>query len=106
MRVLADRETVERVALESHRRDRVRDALRFGTIVGGQPLAEFVDRDPELTIHALGRRETVAAEVLRRTVLCEATEIRIQRRVAFRARRHRAVAQQCVHLGATERQRR
>ena len=51
----------------------VRDTAGFGTVLGRQPLAEFVDRDAELAIHALGGREAVAAQVARRTVLREAT---------------------------------
>ena len=65
-----------------------------------------VDRDPELHVDALGRRETVSAQVARGPCSAKRREIRIERRVAFGAGRHGAVAEQGMHFGATERQRR
>src|SRR5689334_3151221 len=62
--------------------------------------------ESELLINALGRPLTIAAQVSCRSVLSEPSDVGIERGLAFGARRHRAVAEQNVYVGAAERQRR
>ena len=81
-------------------------APRLGAILGRQPVAVAMDRQAELRVDALGRPPAVAAQIAARAVRDERREVGIERRLALGARGHRAVAQQRVHLGAAERQRR
>ncbi len=71
-------------------------------MVGGQPVAVAMDLEPELRVDAFGRPLTVAAQIARRPVLDEPGDVGIERGFALSARRHRAVAEQRVHLGAAE----
>ena len=105
MRMLADVQPFEREALDLIERQRGCDAPRLRALRGVDPVAHPVNLQTERLVDLLRRPGAVAAQVARRPVLRELLEVRVERRLAFRTRRHRPVAEQRVHFGAAERQR-
>ncbi len=104
--VLADRHPVAHVAGNRLARHRRRQLPRRVPVVRVEPVAVAVDRQTERAVDALGRPQTVGAEIGLRPAAHERRHVRVQRRFALGARRQRRVAQQRVHLGAAERERR
>ena len=98
VRVLAQCHAVMGEAANVRKRDTLGDAACLRAIVGCQPVAVCVNRDPELTIDTLRRPHAVAAEITGGAVLHKALEVRIQRRLALGARGHRAVAEQRMYF--------
>jgi hypothetical protein len=104
--MLSDSEVVQTIVLDLLKRHRVRYPGGLDALLRREPVAVAVHFDAKSAVDTLRRPQAVAAQVALRPMIDECLHVRVERRLALGACGHLGVAEQRVHFGAAERQRR